>query len=186
MPRMGLIAAANPSLPTNDSTWIAVAVGGMIVIYFLLRPRKKKGQQSPGVPSFPLARQRGVEEQMSNLLVELAEMARQITGQLDTRAAKLELLIKEADAKIDALRSAANALPPSSTPAIDEGDSGDVSDTADTPPVQPAAAASAPTADQRYAEVYELSDEGRSALEIARILNRPTGEVELILALRPR
>src|SRR5205823_6670835 len=98
------------------------------------------------------------EEQMSNLLVELADMARQITAQLDTRAAKLELLIKEADAKIDALRSAANSLPPSTSPAIDAGDPADVSDISDTPPTaQSAAAASAPTADPRYAEVYELS-----------------------------
>ena len=37
---------------------------------------------------------------MSNLVVEMSEMARQITAQLDTRAAKLELLIKEADEKI--------------------------------------------------------------------------------------
>jgi hypothetical protein len=196
MPRMGLIvaavAAANPSPPTTDSTWIAVAVGGLFIIYFLLRPRKKKGASSEGVPSFPLARQRGVEEQMSNLLVELAEMARQISGQLDTRAAKLELLIKEADAKIEALRSAANAkaFPPSSVPTIDGQSTSDdeVSDASDTPPppIEAPAAASAPTADPRYAEVYDLADEGRSAFEIARILNRPTGEIELILALRPR
>jgi len=30
-----------------------------------------------------------------------------------------------------------------------------------------------------------LADQGRSATDIARELNRPRGEVELILALRP-
>jgi len=38
-----------------------------------------------------------VERQMQSLLVELSEMSRQISAQLDTRSAKLELLIKEAD-----------------------------------------------------------------------------------------
>ena len=37
-----------------------------------------------------LASQCAVERDMSHLLVEMSEMARQITAQLDTRAAKFE------------------------------------------------------------------------------------------------
>jgi hypothetical protein len=33
--------------------------------------------------------------------------------------------------------------------------------------------------------VYALADEGRPPREIAARLNRPSGEIELILALRP-
>jgi len=38
--------------------------------------------------------------------------------------------------------------------------------------------------DARYAEIYALSDRGEAPQEIARKLDRPRGEVELILALR--
>jgi hypothetical protein len=194
---MGTLLAAN-SPPMNEQTiWIAVAVGGMIVLYLLMRPRKKKDPLAGGPPTFSLARQRGVEEQMNSLLVELSEMARQVSAQLDTRAAKLELLIKEADERLAALREATGGetLEPSIPPVSPVSDNGSAAQTASSREIDSAeeAALSAmrPTrvdgsADPRYADVYALSDEGRSAQEIARLLSRPAGEVELILALRPK
>ncbi len=41
-----------------------------------------------------------------------------------------------------------------------------------------------PRIDPRHAEVYMLADQGRSSRQIAQQLQRPEGEVELILALR--
>jgi len=41
-----------------------------------------------------------------------------------------------------------------------------------------------PQIDPRHAEIYAMADEGRSATDIASRLGRPSGEVELILALR--
>jgi hypothetical protein len=38
--------------------------------------------------------------------------------------------------------------------------------------------------DRKYDEIYSLADVGQSTNQIARKLNRPHGEVELILALR--
>jgi len=43
---------------------------------------------------------------------------------------------------------------------------------------------SAGNADNRHAEIYRLADGGRTARQIAQELNRPDGEVELILHLR--
>ena len=40
--------------------------------------------------------------------------------------------------------------------------------------------------EDRWAEVYRLGDEGLTLSEISRRLARPNGEVELILALRPK
>jgi hypothetical protein len=204
MRRMGTLLAGNsPSSsipPINDQTiWIAVAVGGMIVLYLLMRPRKKKDPLAGG-PTFSLARQRGVEEQMNNLLVELSEMARQVSAQLDTRAAKLELLIKEADERLAALRDATGGAPlepatqliPPKSPVSDNGSAAQTAPSREIDSAEQAALSAArPTtaegsADPRYADVYALSDEGRSAQEIARLLSRPAGEVELILALRPK
>jgi hypothetical protein len=191
---MPMLLAANPPI-SEQTIWFLVGTGGLAILYLLMRPRKRKN--SMAMPSFPLARQREVEDQMSNLLVELSNMARQITAQLDTRAAKLELLIKEADEKLAALHNAnrfiasvttENASPDHSRD-IDSPELAALSDT--RPPVEPivdpAAASRAPMPiDSRHGDVYSLADEGRSAPEIARLLARPAGEIELILALRAR
>jgi hypothetical protein len=40
--------------------------------------------------------------------------------------------------------------------------------------------------DPRHAEVYRLADQGQTPQQIAQRLGRPSGEIELILALRAR
>jgi hypothetical protein len=158
--------------------WLALGAAVLTIAYAVFRPMMKKKdplakRQTPG-PS--LAGQRAVERDMSNLLVELSDMARQITGQLDTRAAKLELLIREADEKIAELRSAVPpkevspyAIPKPSVPHVSARE-----------PLPPPAAPLSP----EHADVYELADDGKSPREIAAQLGRPDGEIELILALR--
>jgi hypothetical protein len=102
-------------------------------------------------------------------------MARQISAQLDTRTAKLELLIREADEKIAAMKSAGVRI--AESPASIEVK-------ADGP--SPGNPAPSPAVDSRHAEIYALADTGRGPTEIAEQLGRPRGEIELILALRPR
>jgi hypothetical protein len=174
--RMGFVLAQD--LPTTESprVWIFFALAMLALFYMaVLRPmmRRKKDPLERGSGFSSLSQQRAVERQMQNLLVELSEMSRQITAQLDTRSAKLELLIKEADEKIAALKrlGASEASAPAS-PILED----------------PEPAGSLPPApveiDPRHAAVYSLADEGRDIGEIATTLGRPRGEVELILALR--
>ncbi|MCC6423890.1 MAG: hypothetical protein IT447_10465 [Phycisphaerales bacterium] len=151
--------------------WVALCVGVVAVSYLMLRSRKNKDPLRK-TPSISLSQQRSVERDMSNLLVELSDMARQISGQLDTRAAKLELLIKEADEKIAALRSTASMSAASSPSGLMYNE----------PPVT----IPDEMLDPRHAEIYRLCDLGKSAHEIAQQLDQPSGEVELILALRPK
>ena len=113
-------------------------------------------------PAF-LAERLAVERQMQNVLVEISTWPARSppTGHAPT---KLELLIKEADQKIAALGSR-------------------------TPPAHPPPSRRKPPKsnlppDPRHANIYSLADQGRSPSEIARQLNRPSGEIELILALR--
>jgi hypothetical protein len=128
----------------------------------------------------------------------MLETARQMTAQLDTRAAKLDLLIRQADQRLDALKSAGHggvaavAAAPAgnaqSHPADDANASTAVEESRETAPASPAATslpAETPP-DPRHAEIYAMADSGRSPHEIARSLDRPNGEVELILALRRR
>jgi len=167
-----------PSQPSTN-TWILVALAAITIIYVafvrpMVKTKKDPLDKKPGQAS--LAQQRSVERQMQSLLVELSEMARQISGQLDTRAAKLEILIKEADEKIAALKSAGGAAPP--TPAAE------FAIPAAAPHIKPTEPSD--LLDARHAMVYALADQGRTAHEIAHEIGRPSGEVELILALRQR
>jgi hypothetical protein len=176
---MLLFLAANP-LDDPLTKWLLVCAGALTLIYAVLRPgfRKKKDPLAKSPPS-SLAQQRAVEREMTHLLVELSEMARQISAQLDTRAMKLELLIKEADEKIARLQSA--APPDASVMAAAEAALG----TAPSPARQ-STERPTPEAESRYRPIYELADQGSAAEEIARQLDRPRGEIELILALRAK
>ena len=154
-------------LAANESMqWIVYAVGALTIVFVVLRPSfRKKDPHNPSPPKLGMAQQRTVEREMSNLLVELSDMARQVSGQLDTRAAKLEALIQEADKKIAELKRLETVH--------------------HEPEIKPLDAKPAPLPnDARYSAIYDLADAGHSAQEIAQQLDRPRGEVELILALR--
>lgn len=162
-------AAVDPT-----SRWLVITLAVLTIAYAVVRPMfRRKDPLSKPSPFASLSQQRSVERQMQNVLVELSEMAREISSQLDTRAAKLETLIKEADQKLAALKSFKETgyVPPAA---------GTNSIPAESP--QPAPPPS--PVESRHADVYALADQGRSALEIAERLNRPSGEIELILALR--
>jgi len=168
------------TLPADLTPWVALAVALVgLSIVFLRRKVKKKKDPMDDSPRLTLAQQRSVERQMSTLLVELSEMARKISSQLDTRAAKLEALIKEADEKIATLKSIDSPKP---APPPRMRLTSDIPE--DEPSSTPALNFEPP--DPRYEQVYMLADQGRTAIEIARKLDRPSGEIELILALRPR
>lgn len=172
------------NLSDDTTKWVALCGAVLLVIYIVLRASKKRRRDPldrPPVQS-TLSQQRSVERQMSNLLVELSEMARQITAQLDTRAAKLEALMREADEKIATLQTMqnGNGTPAGPAPSASRGfsDPSLVMGASRTP--------AASEDDPRHVEVYALADQGLSAADIARKLSRPNGEIELILALRSR
>ena len=154
-------------LAANETMqWIVYAVGALTILFVVLRPSlRKKDPLAQSGPKMSMAQQRSVEREMSNLLVELSEMARQITGQLDTRSAKLEALMQEADKKIAELKRLESIH--------------------HEPEIKPLEPKPTPIpSDARYSAIYSLADAGHSVQEIAQQLGRPRGEVELILALR--
>jgi hypothetical protein len=159
--------------------WVLLCAGGLTVIYAILRPLKKRKDPLGRAPNLSLAGQRAVEKQMTELLVELEQMARQMTAQLETRASKLDALIREADEKISHLQrlnaSGISAPQPSHPPLQLTNQMG----SCDLPLFPPP-----PALEARHAQIYELSDQGFSPRVIAQKLGRPHGEIELILALR--
>jgi hypothetical protein len=162
---------------TDPMQWIIYAMIALAVSYIVLRPmmrKRKDPMEKP--PNFSLAEQRAVERQMSDLLVELSEMARKVSAQLDTRSRKLELLIHDADEKIAELKrlTEEQAMPPRLERRAREPEG----------PPPTGAGKDEAMIDARYSAIYDLADQGRSPQEIAHELDRPQGEVELILALR--
>lgn len=141
--------------------WAIVCAAALTIVYAVMRPWRKR-KDPLARPPLSLSAQREVEKQMTELLVELEQMARQMSAQLDTRSAKLEVLIKEADQRIAALQAARSA--------------------SGAPPPVPAPLALPP--DPLHAEVYDLAGQGHSPRQIAQRLGRPYGEIELVLALR--
>ena len=168
-----LILAAY-SIPTE---YIAPGIAVLAVAFVYYRSRMKtKTDPLTRPPAFnSLAQQRSVERQMQNLLVELSEMARQVTAGLDTRAAKLDALIREADEKIARLASLQQAATNQPSPTA-----------AEPLAPQPAPPPCAYEPDPRHVEIYTMADQGQTPSQIASRLSRPNGEIELILALRPR
>ena len=179
--------------PMTQAQWALVCGVSLAILYFVLRSGKKKRADplARGPGQAALSQQRNVERQMQNLLVELSEMARQITAQLDTRTTKLALMIDDADEKaamLQRLIDQCQATPAPPPPAAPPPASPDPTPSTPEPPAtdfEPSLAL-ANEADARHQQVYALADQGQSAGDIARAIDRPHGEVELILALRPR
>ena len=137
--------------------------------------------------------------------VEMYEIMRNATGQMDTKMGLLEHLIREADraaARLEAATAAAARLPDSVAPSHVAPDAPRFEPSAIRPINQaeglrpdglrqaPSAADEAesdqPGKPRRYEEIYTLADYGYAAAEIAQRLAMPVGEIELILGLRPR
>jgi hypothetical protein len=171
---------AAPKLDTT--TWVALVIGAVATAFVMIRAKARKNRDplersSFGGPS--LAQQRNFERQMSNLLLELTEMSRTMSASLDTRAARLEALLDEADRKIaqlEQMRQGGN-VPSTSVPQMT---------IARTEPEPPEPAHPTDDVESQHEQVYALADQGCSLQEIAQRLNQPDGEIELILSLRPR
>jgi hypothetical protein len=174
-------APLQPLLQSGGSSnqliyWMVCAMAVLFILYTTARPLFRKNRDPLTNQPFrmTLTQHKSLERDMQSLLVELHDMARQMTAQIETRAARLELLIQEADRQI--ARLAALEAPPGAAPEPAAAEPGRtpmrlVTDSAD------------PNT-QRHADIYRLADEGLDARQIAQRLARPAGEIELLLALR--
>lgn len=147
--------------------------------------------------------QHQIRDSMDDLLVQLEEASRRINAQIETRMMKLEVLIRDADDRLNRLQAVQGGngatVAAAIAPPADRGRG--VSSGADAfePGLQPAVkpAAPAPTANvesaesavpqtraERFQRIYALADKGTHALAIADALGIPLGEIELILNLR--
>jgi len=181
------------------------AMGAVVIILLILNrsARRRRQGQSTRRDEAPArgetARLQRLRREMEQLVVELNEFAREVNGQLDTRFARLERSIADADRRIAELRRLDGATPREADDPIMRANA-DAANAVRTNDVSRAAAQQTTSAGVSAAaqsvrpgspqsgeqRVYELSDLGRTPTEIAQALRCTVGEVELILNLRGR
>lgn len=192
----------------DDLRPVFLVLGAVFLGLFFLTRARKRAAQSDADRSLSAHERvernmpgRDIYSQISELMAHLADLSREINGQIDTRIAKLEHLLRDADHTIQRLQAAAGQpsdTNPDATPDLIHQLRQQLNDPAPTP-LPPAedgpkgqgrapqaandTAPAAPAPSPHAARILDLAKQGLSPLDIARELNRPVGEIELVLSL---
>jgi len=172
----------NPSSFTKNI--LMLIMGLTIIMWILMRQMRKKtifGQQESQLSAKEkLERTRQCQtiyDGVETLMAELADLSRQVNGQLDTRIARMDLLIEEADRKIKQLQDLTSAAPAEHS---DDTPIKDIFESSKSTDLDKQMDSFVTEANH---EIVALADEGLAPPAIAQKLNRPIGEIELILSL---
>lgn len=200
---------------TNTSSLVFLVALMLVIGFLLLRSRRYLARQErqevdwrPTAAASPASRQRSVHPQetpdeLVQWEVQMHDLARTLSGQLDSKMSALEHLIREADraagrleAALEAMQRLSGASPAPSQMASPEpgslesplpaSTSGATQAEAIETPARPSASSEASAADRRYEEIYLLADYGFAPQEIAHRVGMPIGEIQLILGLRSK
>lgn len=113
--------------------------------------------------------------ELHSLRSDLNELGERLAQKLDRKAAHIEELLARAESTAEELRRLrASTTQAGTRPAESASQKSD------------AYIESAAPRDPLHARVAELADQGLTAVQIAQRLEQPTGQIELILALRRR
>ncbi len=193
--------AASPIATLDNGFFLLLAMLCLVMLSVaMLRRSQQRQATAREVTREHMARlrdQHNLRGSMDDLLVQLEEVARRVNAQVDTRFAKLEAVIHDADQRIARLErltgrvTTPEHLPTGSGPAAPSPTGPEVAppppdgEHAAPPPIAsaPPRCPSTPPGERRR-RIYDLADQGTSALVIADALQMPIGEVELILSLR--
>ncbi|MEQ8770441.1 MAG: hypothetical protein RIB60_08025 [Phycisphaerales bacterium] len=137
---------------------LLMAGGVLLAVVIMLRHWRRTRRNSTELDRDPRERIDEIHDRsmsrdrIETQMAEAEELVRRLGATLDNKAARLEILLEQADHMLDRLEGSgprATQHPPSGHDAV-----------------------------------YRLADEGRAPAEIAAALDRPIGQVELILNLR--
>jgi hypothetical protein len=153
--------------------YVAILIAAAFFMLFFTRRRMFQRQKKRVMISSPSQavgiQPREMYDQLNSLMAELATLSRQINGELDTRCAKLGVLLRQVDEKIaryEQLRQE-NSPSPSITSVpnniIEEPNLGEEN--------------------EETLQILNLAGKGMSPVAIAKSLDRPVGEIQLILSL---
>ncbi len=181
-----------PLIAEGSLTSLLLLAGVLLVAFAVLRNSFRAMSSSSAHRDSKESRQLPavVPDSLTQWEVEMHDIARELSARLDNKIRLLETLLREAQAqegRLAALLERAEAVGggpprpsevvPASQPASESSECGETAPTANRDE-------SSFTVRRRHSDIYNLADEGKSALEIAGMLHQPLGEVELILGLR--
>ena len=148
-----------------------VVLGLTIIMMVFLRMRYRAKRAEPGV-KYHRSDESKFRDSVEKLLVELQEISREMNAKISTKMHILNRLIEESNEKIKELKT----LLEREAPAIgqEEASQGSQGDNS----------FKQRGIEERYKDIYELADSGKSAMEISREKEIERSEVELILSLR--
>ena len=188
-----LLADASDVPPDTDSSemtpYILLAGGFLIIIVVMLRNLRRRVAKSREHDRLSVAERvaltkpaRDTHSQISELMAELAGLSRQINAQLDTRLARLEILLAQADQAIAGLSGEPSPPPPEKPqcPSSLAENTTSQHPAAGPPTEKPANL----TALER--DILDMAQRGMTVTQISQELGRPSGEIQLILALKQR
>jgi len=175
-----------PGAKAQQYVMLALGFAGLAVLWLTTRRKARSitradrkrlgGHGESGVQS--------AIRDVATAMKDLDSLSEQVHSQLDAKIAKLEALIRVADDRIDRLGRTSRSA--GGQPTVDvladdadrgatnEAQNGDRSSMAMGDSLVPSA----------HEAIYALADAGTPVLQIARQMNRPRGEIELILSLR--
>ena len=172
---------------TSDPNLLLLAGVALITTWLMLRLRKKhRNPTRSATPAEQLERQRqvrGMRGDLEEVMVEVEQLAKRFSAQLDAKSMRLEKLIDEADARIAELeRRQPTGQPAAEAPRQEPQPLRVFESSTASQPSPPDA--DQPDESEATRTIYRLADAGNDAVEIARVLDEHVGKVELILALR--
>jgi hypothetical protein len=153
---------------------IAALIVGVILLAFVMPTRKKRQKLiSSAVDDKKRIDEHRIREATDGLMVEMADLGRQVTNQIDNKISILKELVAQSDANIAKLESLNQNTAPLKETVLQN-----------TVVETPEDETEAPSETQQ--KIYDLADEGLSARDIAEKTGERHGEVELILGLRKK
>ncbi len=176
---------------------IVVGLMGMMLIIFRLLKKNARNRRlhrneqntrpTPQPTPSHISASTATRDRIEQLMSDAEELTRRLAAHMDNKAAHLETLLAQTEdriAELERLMAVAaghdGTTQPTDPPRVPTPDQSrspgaphDRSQREDAGPIDPL-----------HRRVYGLADEGCSAIDIARKLDRPTGQIELILALR--
>lgn len=165
---------------TNTVQLVMIILGIAALAFLLISTRRRimnSTRQPTETPREQFARMGGLSRttrEVERVMAELDSLSREIHGRIDTKLARLEKLLRDADQRIALLSQPVDS-------SADRGSRLEVLLEQEEP--LDAVSGDQNTGDATQQSVVRMAEVGRSVLEIAQHVGKTPGEIELMLAL---
>jgi len=177
-------------LSSKQALLLATGFSGLAVLIASanrrIREPRRMGEEPMRNRQESKQRETAAVRDVERVMIELDGLSREVHGRLDTKIAKLERLIRDADARIARLSSEVTVTSNHRLDVTLDEEPPERTSSANAESIRDVNGSSSRRSDalSQHTTLYCLADEGLSATEISKRTGRLAGEVELILSLR--